>query len=430
MIPPGVEWLQAAFHIYTIDHTMSSSNENELSYNQAVHMAGLIHKFREKEPLQEEEQQELDYWLNTSESNKKLFEFLSDREQLTTELKALMQYDENNAVDTIFKALGERPPPAVKKGKMIYWRWSVAASLLLLVGVVSWFFFLRSGPIQSGISSTTGIRSGTHKAVLTLADGTQIKLDTLQTRDLGIQGAARIQQQQGRLVYTAGGNGPVAYNTVTTPRGVQYRLALADGSEVWLNAASSITYPTSFTGNTREVVITGEAYFSVAKNKAKPFFVTAQAMNVQVVGTEFDVMAYSDEDAIRTTLIEGVVKASNTSRKGKEQELTLQPGEQAALVHQSAQLRIEKPDLDAVTGWRLGQFRFHETDMAAIMRQVARWYDVKVEYQGSVANIGFSGQISRKEDVKDLLDILSDTRHVHFEIKNDSTTIVVIPGPK
>ena len=407
---------------------MSSSNENELPYNQAVRVAGLIHKMREKQPLQEEEQQELEDWLNSSESNKKLFEFLQNREQLTAELEALMQYDENNAVAAIFNALGERSPPAAKKRNMIR-RWSVAASLLLLISVASWFFIRQNGPVQPDTPSTAGIRPGANKAVLTLADGQQIMLDTLQTRSLGVQGAARVEQQQGRLVYMNSGNGPVAYNTVTTPRGVQYRLALADGSEVWLNAASSITYPTSFTGNTREVVITGEAYFSVAKDRAKPFFVTAQSMKVQVIGTEFNVMAYNDEDAIRTTLVNGVVKASDTSRRGRAQELTLQPGEQAALVHRSGILRVEKPNLDEVTAWRMGKFSFHETDMAAIMRQIARWYDVKVAYRGSVTNIGFSGQISRKKHVEELLDILSDTRNVHFEIKNDKT-IVVIPGSK
>jgi transmembrane sensor len=408
---------------------MSSSNENELPYNQAVRVAGFIHKIREKQPLQPEEQQELEHWLNSSESNKQLFEFLRNREQLTTELEALMQYDENDAVAAIFKALGERSPPAVKKGRMITWRWSVAASLLLLIGVASWFFIRQNGLVKADPPSTAGIGPGTNKAMLTLEDGEQIMLDTLQTRSLGMQGAARVEQQQGRLVYTTGGNGPVAWNTVTTPRGVQYRLALADGSEVWLNAASSIRYPTSFTGNTREVVITGEAYFSVAQDPAKPFFVMAQNMKVQVVGTEFDVMAYSDEDAIRTTLVNGVVKVSDTSRKGRAQELTLQPGEQAALVHRSGVLRKEKPNLEAVTAWRLGQFRFHETNMAAIMRQIARWYDVRIEYRGAVDNIGFSGRIPRKKNVRELLDILSDTRKVHFEIAADST-IVVIPGPK
>ncbi|HEX6432488.1 MAG TPA: FecR domain-containing protein [Niastella sp.] len=408
---------------------MSSSNENELPYKQAVRIAGLIHKIREKQPLQAVEQQELEDWLNSSEGNKKLFEFLHDREQLTAELEALMQYDENNAVAAIFKALGERSPPAVRKVKTMIRRWSVAASLLLLIGVASWFFIRRGGLVQPNTPSTAGIQSGTNKAVLTLASGQQVMLDTLQTRSFGTQGAAHVEQQQGRLVYTAGGNGPVTYNTVTTPRGVQYRLALADGSEVWLNAASSITYPTSFTGKTREVVITGEAYFSVAKDRAKPFFVTAQTMKVEVVGTEFDVMAYNDEDAIRTTLVNGMVKASNTSRQGRAQELTLRAGEQAALVHRSGVLRMEKPNLDDVTAWRLGKFSFHETDMTAIMRQVARWYNVHVEYRGSIAGIGFSGHLSRKERIEELLNILSDTRNVHFEIKGD-TTIVVIPGPK
>lgn len=328
-------------------------------------MAGLIHKSREKEPLTSTEQQELDNWLNSSIANRTLFESLHNREHLTAEVKALLHFDENVAVSAIFKSINERPPSAIIKRKTMIRRWSVAASFLGIVGVASWFFIQRNKPVGSD-------------------------------------------------------SDPVAYKTVTTQRGSQQHLALPDGSEVWLNAASSIKYPGSFTGNTREVIINGEAYFKVAKNKEKPFHVTAGELKVEVTGTEFNVMAYSDEDTIRTTLFEGSVNVSGR---------VLKPGEQAAMARTSGVVQIEKPNLDAVTGWRNGQFNCHETRMDAIMRQVARWYDIKVEYRGSVANIGFTGKISRKEHVQELLDILSDTRKVHFELKDDKT-VVVIPGPR
>jgi transmembrane sensor len=410
---------------------MPASNENDLSYSRAVRMAGLIHTIREKQPLTVEEQQELDDWLHDNEANRKMFESLQDRALLTGELEVLMQYNEEKGVSAIFRTLKERPPSTVKKMQLMT-RWlSVAASVLLLASAAWWFFTRQGVTEQDGKPSMAAVTMlpGDNKALLTLADGSQVMLDGVHTRSLGMQGGTRVEQQQERLVYTAGNNGPVLYNTVTTPRGGQYRLGLPDGSEVWLNAATSITYPTSFSGDMREVTITGEAYFSVAKDKTKPFFVTADAMKVQVVGTEFNVMAYTDEDAIRTTLVEGVVKAVSTNQKAPAQELTLKPGEQAALIHGPELLRMEKVNPDEVTGWRLGRFNFHETNMAAIMRQVARWYDVKVEYRGAAASINFNGQISRTKRVEELLNILSDTRDVHFEIKDDKT-IVVIPGHK
>lgn len=401
---------------------MAAPNEDDFSFSQAVRIAGLIHKRREKELLTEEEEQELDNWLKSSESNKRLYESLNNREQLANELDILMEYDEDKAVSDIFQALGERPPAKVKKMKTIVRRLSVAASFLLLAGAAWWFFSIKNTMRQEETHLAT-IQAGNIKAILTLADGSKVILDSTHTGFLGTQGAARVEQQKDRLVYTAADNGQQVYNSITTPRGGQYQVHLPDGSDVWLNAASSITYPTSFMGNTREVTVTGEAYFSVAKNKAKPFIVTAGEMNVKVVGTEFDVMAYNDEDAVRTTLIKGIVKAGNISN---HEELMLKPGEQATLTHQSGVLKIEKTNIDEVTGWRFGEFRFHEASMAAIMRQVARWYDVKVEFRDSAAGIILSGQISRKESVEELLGILSETRNVHFEMKGD--TLVVIPG--
>lgn len=348
---------------------MASPNDDELIYRQGVRMAELIHKSREKEPLSEEEQQELNDWLNSKIPNKTLFESLHNREQLSAEVKTLLHYNENAAVAAIFKELNERPPSAVRKRKMMMQRWSVAASLLGIVGIASWFFIQRNTPSQV------------------------------------------IEEPL-----------PIAYKTVETPPGSQKHLQLPDGSEVWLNTTSSVRYPPNFKGDTREVTINGEAYFKVAKNKAKPFVVTAGAMKVEVTGTEFNVMAYADEDTIRTTLLEGSVKVK------AENSVVLKPGEQAEITGAHSQLTIHRsPDLDQVTAWRNGYFHFNNENIQTIMRQVARWYDIKVEYRSSVANIGFTGRISRTKQLQDVLDILSDTRNVHFELK-DNKTVVVIPG--
>lgn len=345
---------------------MASTNGDDLIYRQGIRMAELIHKSREKEPLTEAEQQELENWLNSNISNKTLFGSLHHREQITAEVKTLLQYDDNAAVNAIFKQLNEKTPSAIRRKRMMVRQWAAAASLFGIIGVASWFFIQRNKP--SGIDNSI----------------------------------------------------PTVYKTVATPNGGQKHLELPDGSEVWLSTASSITYPGSFTGNTRAVTINGEAYLKVAKDKTKPFLVTAGNMKVEVTGTEFNVMAYNDEDTIRTTLVEGRVKVSG---------FVLKPGEQAAMARTSGTVHIEKPNLNEVTGWRNNQFSFHETNMEAVMRQIARWYNVRIEYRGPVAGIGFTGDITRKEHVQELLDILSDTRKVHFELKNDNT-VIVIPGPR
>jgi ferric-dicitrate binding protein FerR (iron transport regulator) len=355
---------------------MATSNNDDIVYRQGIRMAELIHKSREKEPLTEAEQQALNDWLNSNESNKALLASLLDKEQVAAEVDALLRYDENAAVAAIFGELQEKPPSVVKRRQHMIRQWSVAASIVSVIGITTWLFILRN--------------------------------------------------KNGSLP----GDDTLAYNTVTTAPGDQQHVTLPDGSEVWLNTASSIRYPRSFAGNTREVTIDGEAFFNVAKDKTKPFLVTAGAMKIEVMGTEFDVMAYQDENAIRTTLLEGQVKVSATGSGPRTPDSRLlTPGEQAVLLRNDGTLKIEKPNLDEITGWRNGQFSFHETDMEAILRQVARWYNVKLTYRGSVANIGFTGTIMRKQKLKELLAILSDTRKVHFEMKDD-TTVVVIPGPR
>lgn len=332
-------------------------------------MAGLIHKSREREPLTHEEQQELNNWLNSSLSNRTLFESMHNREELTAEVKTLLQYDEKAAVDTIFRELNERPPSVVRKRKLMIRQWTVAASIFGIIGIASWFFIQRSKP------------------------------------------AAPVADND---------NAPITWKTERTPHGGQRHLELPDGSEVWLNTASSISYPIYFKGDKRDVTINGEAYFKVAKDKAKPFVVTAGKMKVQVTGTEFNVTAYNDEDTLRTTLVEGSVYVSG---------LTLQPGEQASLARTSGVVQIEKPNLNGVTAWRNGKFSFHETNIERVMQQIARWYDVRIEYRGSVADINFTGDVSRKKKIQEVLNIIADTRKVHFEL-NDNKTIVVIPGPR
>ncbi|NVM67292.1 hypothetical protein FHW88_005613 [Mucilaginibacter sp. SG538B] len=293
---------------------------------------------------------------------------------------------------------------------------SIAASLLL-VGF-SYFFFKHSN--QENIVSKTKVAAkivpGGNKAMLTLADGSVIMLDSAKNGILASQNNVHIYKKQGgQLVYdasntTAGAGSAPAYNIISTPRGGQYQVTLPDGSKVWLNAESSLKFPAHFAGNNREVQLSGEGYFEVAKDKKHPFRVSVNHMNVEVLGTHFNVMGYRDESATQTTLLEGAVKVVN----GTDQQMIV-PGEQASV---STGIKVAKVRVDEVVEWKNGNFNFSHEDINAIMRKIARWYDVGIEYQGKTTTVNFVGTIPRASEISEVLNYLQLTGLVHFKIKD------------
>jgi len=246
-----------------------------------------------------------------------------------------------------------------------------------------------------------------------MANGNIVVLDSIQNGTLSQQGNPAIQKQQGSLIYAAAANSNTAmeYNTLTVPRGGQYHLVLSDGSQVWLNAASSLRFPVAFTGNTREVEMTGEAYFEIAKNRDKPFHVKANATQVEVLGTHFNVNAYAEEQAIKTSLLEGSVRVSNGSFSNR-----IRPGEQAAVNNKNGGIDVATADMDAVMAWKNGLFEFQGADIATIMRQVARWYDVEIVFAGKTPARKFEGKISRNAQLPEVLKIL-ELSNIQFRVE-------------
>jgi transmembrane sensor len=251
---------------------------------------------------------------------------------------------------------------------------------------------------------------GSNKAILKLADGKTIVLDSAAKGLLAKQGGSEVQKtDSGQLTYTAQEKGELAYNTLTTPRGGQYQLRLADGTKVWLNAASSITYPVAFSGERRDVTITGEAYLEVAKDAARPFRVqipnavgSGSPMEIEVLGTGFDVNAYADEPTIRTTLVEGSIRVS-ASGSGT----IVQPGQQVEVGEGGKGIRvIDHADVDEALAWKNGRFYFHNADLPAIMRQVSRWYDVDIRYAGEVPAGHYNGKPTRDLSAKQMLKLI------------------------
>jgi transmembrane sensor len=307
------------------------------------------------------------------------------------------------------------------------WRISLAVAAVMLFFLSFAVFITKNLPrknrkVIAKTSPSKDILPGGNKAVLKLGSGQTIVLDNAQVGTVVKVGDTKINKtRDGLLVYkaseSASHNAAYSFNTIKTPRGGQYQIILPDGSNVWLNAASSLRFPTRFTGKFREVEITGEAYFEVAKNAAVPFIVKNRRAEIQVLGTHFNVMAYDDESEMETTLLKGAVKI-----KSKNAVNILKPGQQVAVNESGLQNAPHNVDTDEAVAWKNGMFQFQDAGIEVIMRQVERWYNVKVSYEGKVTPRQFTGTISRNVKAPVLLDMLKYSG-VNFEI-NDKNILV------
>lgn len=301
-----------------------------------------------------------------------------------------------------------------------YRRWIYAAAIIVALALGSYAIFFRKTekPTIAKIPAPvkTDIAPGGNKAVLTLADGSTMVLDSSKNGALAVQGNTQIIKGNGSLAYNEKQQVGIAqntlYNTVSTPKGGQYQLTLADGSKVWLNAASSIRFPTSFNGKERIVEITGEAYFEVAHNAAKPFIVSVNDMQVEVLGTHFNINSYADEGSMKTTLLEGKVRVTQNGNIA-----VLKPGQQAEVNGKSSLSIHDGIDVDEVLAWKNGLFHFNNASLQQVMRQIVRWYNVDVVYQGNIPDRKFGGEISRNSNLSQVLKILEESK-VHFTIED------------
>lgn len=387
------------------------------------HIAALIDKYLAGS-ITEEEQRLLNEWYHSF--NDSGAEVITPTDETAQQLSERIK---NRLAETI-----RQEQPLYENKRIHIGRISTAAAIILLLLVGSYFLFSSPQPTQHPIAKTTpdtiehknDIAPGGNKAILTLADGSTIIIDSAANGIISRQGNSKVQKlDNGSLVYTINGKevkeGEEAfYNTLTTPRGGQYHITLADGTGVWLNAASSIRFPVMFTGSERKVVLTGEAYFEVAKNKDMPFKVMAGSSEVEVLGTHFNVNAYNDELSIKTTLLEGSVKVSVPNQPAK----FLKPGQQSGINKKGEINTIDKADTEAAVAWKNGRFQFKSADLPTILRQIARWYDVDIVYNGNVS-LHFTGQLSKSLNASKIFETLSLTNEVHFKI--DGKKVIVSP---
>lgn len=286
-------------------------------------------------------------------------------------------------------------------------RWAAAAVILVLLGSGMYYYMSTVSSRKTfttsnnAVADTGDIAPGTNKAILILANGDVVTLDSAGNQVIN-QGQTIVRQKNGQLEYAVKGNSEaVVYNTLTVPRGGQFNIVLPDGSRVWLNAASSMRYPTAFNGDRREVELQGQGYFEVAPNARQPFFVKVNNLEVQVLGTSFDIMAYADEKSINTTLVEGLVNVKNGTT-----EQRLKPGQQAIVDPATGSMVVRQADVDQVIAWKTGFFEFDNASLGTILRQLARWYDIDISYNQTGNERLFGGRISRSLPLSDILHML------------------------
>jgi ferric-dicitrate binding protein FerR (iron transport regulator) len=328
-------------------------------------------------------------------------------------------------LDNIHKRIGVTK----KSGKIPFYtlwnKWIAAAAIACLCILGTYTLVHREWRKELATTSTqyelkkrgnliNDVAPGGNKAILTLADGSTIILDDAHDGTVAHQGNTKVLKFAGKLAYNGPGT-PAAerlYNTVSTPRGGEYQVILPDGSQVWLNTASSLRFPTSFNGNERRVEITGEAYFEVTKKAGMPFVVSVNTAEIRVLGTHFNVMAYDEEALLKTTLLEGSVQFTH----GPEHTM-LVPGQQSQLIKNGQIKVLNNVNLEEVIAWKNGMFHFERMDIVTLMRQISRWYDVEVIYANKKMDEKFFADIPRNTNLSDVLKALELTGKVQFQVE-------------
>jgi transmembrane sensor len=366
------------------------------------------------------ERQEYADWYNSIEHDK------------TIEVPVVLANDRTSHQDKILKEINRlRTPVLPIKRKPFIYKIAAAASLLLFVCTVVYLVNYHYKNTSSDFNALAGkdgkriandISPGTVGSILTLSNGKAILIDTLKNGSIEVFEGNELAKADESLHFEDKNSATnVEYYTLATPNARQQQLTLPDGSKVWLNAASSIKFPSAFIDKNREVEITGEAYFEVAKDKAKPFIVKVRSAQIEVLGTHFNVMAYTNEAQLETTLVEGAVRLSAFN-----EALELKPGQQGQLFSNNKLHLQEIVDVDHVVAWKNGMQSFVDADVKTIMRQVERWYDVEVIYKGEIPQREFSGDIPRSANLSELLRLF-EVNDIHFTIDAEQKVITVMP---
>ncbi|MGE8380674.1 MAG: FecR family protein [Sphingobacterium sp.] len=352
----------------------------------------------------------LEDWYASFEANPDLIDNLSSEERAVR--KKQLQEKIFDQISTETSSTAEMPKKrfSLNLGNRL---WQAAASLVLLCTVSFYIFQKQAAQLPSSAEKQSStISPGTDQAILTLGNGEKILLDDSKNGELSTEGNIRINKlKSGNLVYTASKKvSKVLSNTLSTPRGGRYQLTLADGTQVWLNAQSSITYPSAFQGSAREVTITGEVYFEVAHNAKMPFRVRSENQLIEVLGTHFNVNTYNVKSSAKTTLLSGSIALTNT-----HQRIILKPGEQGIVAGRS--MSVKNVDPAEVIAWKEGYFDFTDADIGSVIDELGRWYNVDIRYNGTATHETFTGRIPRSWPFEKVLNLLKTFKSIQVEMQ-------------
>jgi transmembrane sensor len=384
----------------------------------------ILWRYKKREELSDGEIVTLQSWLRESTDHEKLFEELSNHAKWEAEIDKWQSKDPDSTWNRIRKSVEALSPDTFAEKKSRVWiRYISAAACIGIISFIFWWFNTR-GTVKEKIvtpSANHEIMPSTNTATLTLGNGSVIQLDSLRPGTVAKQGSTNIlKTDSAALNYNVSVNNSkeVFYNTLSTPKGSQYNLVLPDGSRIWLNALTTLRFPVSFNGATRKVELNGEAYFEVAKDKSKPFIVqSSHSISVRVLGTHFNVNAYSNEPVSKVDLFEGSVIAGS-----EKDSVIIKPGQEARL-YETEKFTVTAANLEQTTAWRNKMFWYQNASFDEIMRQLSRWYDINVVYTGRV-NQSYTGILPTGLPMSNVLKILEKSGNVHFTIGEGNKVIV------
>lgn len=364
--------------------------------------------------ITEEEGMVLDAWRRELPENEAVLARLQDTERLAKEYRRSRLVDFRRPLSDMKHRLGLAGKTAAKPRTLLFYRMAAAvAAIVVLVSVGGYLtrgYWMGDGTVsQQQVMAKAEIHPGSTQAILTLDDGSQVELGA----DEKANKAAVEEATEGKQV---------AFQNISTPRGGEFKVTLEDGTEVWLNAASRLRYPDTFEGNERRVELEGEAFFKVAKDAEKPFYVVSGGQEVRVYGTEFNINAYSDEPKVYTTLINGSISLRPVTVQ--KSELMLTPGHQAVFDKTASSATVHREDIDMVMGWRNGVFVFENQDMSRIMRTLSRWYNFDYEFADKkLASVEFMGSVPRYGSFQEVVSIFDKVGGIRITQRNGKVVI-------
>lgn len=392
---------------------------------ESFHIADLIVK-KIRGTISPDEQRELDQWIREDPKNRLLFDKASDPKKQLDKLEVYRLFDQEKVrarlEDELFGAKTLRLEPR----KFIRFAAAILLPLLLGGGFAWWYLRAPSPDIYAQMDSA--FPPGSQKAVLILSNGEELELEAGQLPVSLSDGDANITNENMRIAYTSERKerraGKSVFNELRTPRGGGYQLQLSDGTRVWLNSGSSLRYPVSFPDSVRQVVLDGEAYFEVSHNGA-PFIVSTGNMNTRVLGTSFNVEAFSEDPAFKTTLVEGRVRVELLDQSSPVSGGTiLEPDQQATFLPSTGEISKTEVDASGFTSWMQGKLEFHNESLETVMKRLARWYDFEYGFENAAArDFHFSARLDKEESISSILMMMEMTTDVKFEFKDRSIVV-------